>query len=80
MYPYILCYCGRSSGDIYDLFKAMRDERIREKFGDHTLNPDILAISEDLQVDIGDIFPMLHITCDCCKARLVSQIEFKELY
>jgi DNA-directed RNA polymerase subunit N (RpoN/RPB10) len=80
MYPYIVCFCGRSLGDIYDLFKAMRDDRIKEVFGDVDFDPVAAALNELLKCDISDVFESLHLHNDCCRTRIMTQVEFKDLY
>ena len=80
MYPYIVCYCGRSIGDLYDLFKELRAAKFADSFGEFDIDPSMIPITEELQVDLDDIFKSLHIHVPCCRTRLMSQIEFKELY
>ena len=83
MYPYIVCYCGRSLGDIYDLFKALCHEKYvlaHDDGVDMDIDPSMLAIAESVNVDISDVFDQLHMHVDCCRARLMSQVEFKEYY
>lgn len=81
MYPYIVCLCGRSIGDIYDLFKVMKLEKYNETYIDGALDidPSLLAISEQIQVDLSDIYEALNIHLDCCRVRLMSQVEFKDM-
>jgi DNA-directed RNA polymerase subunit N (RpoN/RPB10) len=82
MYPYIVCTCGRSIGDIYDLFKILKLEKYNQEFVENELDidPNLFAISEHIQVELDDIFEILCIKTDCCRAKLMSQVEFKELY
>lgn len=83
MYPYIVCFCGCSLGDIYDAFKVMRAEKYRIALNDpnfDSINPAMLAITAHINVDLSDVFDQLCITLDCCKTRLTTQVEFKELY
>jgi len=80
MYPYIVCYCGRSLGDLYDLFKELRAAEFRKKFGKLEIDPGMIATAEDLQVELDGVFKMLHLNLQCCRVRMMSQIEFKELY
>lgn len=80
MYPYILCYCGRAIGDIYDIFKEMRREKYIAAYGTDEIDPSILAISSTVDVDLIDVFDQLRVHTDCCRARLMSQVEFKEYY
>jgi hypothetical protein len=44
------------------------------------VSPDRLGISEDIQVELKDVFKQLHIKLDCCKARLLGQVEYNEYY
>ena len=82
MYPYIVCFCGRSLGDLYDVFKAMRLAKYAEAYAeiDLDIDPMILAITETIQVDISDIYDQLNIHMDCCKVRLCTQVEFSSIY
>ena len=80
MYPYIVCYCGRSLGDLFDVFKAMRSELYTATFGHVQFDPSMLAIIPDLQVELGEVLNSLHLHLDCCRARMLTQVEFKELY
>lgn len=82
MYPYIVCYCGRSIGQIYDLFKALRREKYVEFFQKNNLNinPDKIPFSDDIDIKLRDVFDELNIHNQCCKARLMSCVEYKELY
>lgn len=80
MYPYIVCYCGRSIGDLFDVFKAMRNELYMTTFGHTVFDPSMLAIMPDLQVELGEVLDNLHLHLDCCRARMLTQVEFKELY
>lgn len=82
MYPYILCYCGRSLGDLYDLFNVLRAAKYTEayvEFGED-IDPAFLAISDLVQVDLTDVFDALHIHMECCKVRIQTQVEFKNVY
>jgi DNA-directed RNA polymerase subunit N (RpoN/RPB10) len=80
MWPYIVCFCGKSIGDIYDAFKVMRADRIAEVYGDVEFDPVAAALSELLKCDLNDIFDTLHVHNTCCRARLMSQVEFKDIY
>jgi DNA-directed RNA polymerase subunit N (RpoN/RPB10) len=86
MYPFICCYsCGRSIGDLCDAFKALRLLEYQKAFNDPDIadiDPVLLAITEDITVDLSPIFDQLGIpeTAICCRTRLCTQVEFKELY
>jgi hypothetical protein len=83
MYPYIVCFCGCSLGDIYDAFKAMRLDAYQKALQDPNfvnINPAVLAITANVKIDLSDVFVQLCITQECCQTRLNTQVEFKELY
>jgi DNA-directed RNA polymerase subunit N (RpoN/RPB10) len=80
MYPYVVCYCGRSIGDLYDLYVELRRRKIISEHGELNIDPDVVAFSDTLQVHTGDILDKLNLKLDCCRARMLSQVEFYDLY
>lgn len=82
MYPFVVCFCGRALGDIYDVFKIMRRAKYSAAYGDleDDFDPSLIALNEAIQVDLTDVFDSLGIHMDCCRIRLNTQVEFKELY
>jgi len=83
MYPYIVCFCGRSLGDIYDLFKALRLEKYAQGYADAEngdIDPYMLAICESFDLGLSDIYEQLDVHLECCKTRLMTQTEFKDYY
>jgi len=83
MYPYIVCFCGCSLGDVFDAFKVMRAEKYRQALGvsdNAAPNPAMLAITNNIDVRLTDIFEQLCITQECCQTRIATQVEFKEFY
>lgn len=83
MYPHIICFCGRSLGDIYDLFKMLRAERYvaaYKRADAGAIDPAMLAITESIHVDISDILDMLHLHTDCCRMRMQTQVEINSIY
>lgn len=83
MYPYIICYtCGKALGDICDAFKALRAAKYQEAYNDPNLadiDPMMLAITGDLTINLEDVFEMLCVDLQCCRTKLTTQVEFKEL-
>lgn len=82
MYPYIVCFCGCSLGDLRDAFSVMRADKIRQALGIpqyETINPAMLAITGN-DINLSDVFEQLCITQQCCQVRMATQVEFKELY
>lgn len=82
MYPFIVCFCGRALGDLYDAFKAMRQARYLETYGEleDVIDPRILAVTEDLHMVLGDVLDMLGLHQVCCRTHMLTQVEFKEIY
>lgn len=82
MFPYVTCWCGRSLGDLFPLYTEMKRRKYEEYNKKHGVNikPTRVPISSDVRVDVGDILDKLHVHTDCCRARLISQIEYKEYY
>jgi DNA-directed RNA polymerase subunit N (RpoN/RPB10) len=44
------------------------------------LDPMLVALCDIAPMDMRDVFEQLNITVDCCRTRLTTQVEFKELY
>lgn len=81
MFPYIVCYCGRSLGDIYPVFKEMRKQRYQEYLKkDSDIEIVKLMTSTKIDVKLGDILDALNINCECCRVRLLTQVEYSEYY
>ena len=82
MYSYITCYCGRPIGDIDDLFLELRRFVCYNYLTENNIEtlPDMLPSDERLQVDLNEVFDALHLDTECCRARIMSQIKFTELY
>lgn len=80
MYPYIVCFCGREIGHLFDLFTAMKEDLYISEFGDMVIDPSIIPLTDTLQISLTPIFDALHIHLDCCKSRLMTGVQFKEIY
>ncbi len=82
MWPYILCSCGRDIGSIYDVFKLMRISKYSAALSelDDDIDPTILCITENIQIDLGEVLDSLKIFTMCCRTKLVTQVEYKSLY
>ena len=82
MYPFILCFCGRAIGDIYDLFCVLRAAKYAAKYAELgiDIDPTAIPIVETIQVDLSDIFEILNLHMDCCRNHIQTQVEFKSIY
>ncbi len=52
---------------------------VLDEFNDD-IDPAILSITDECQIDMSDIFDQLNITMMCCRVALLTQVEFKALY
>lgn len=80
MYPFIVCFCGRALGDIYDLFCAMRSAKQARMFEGIDIDPSYVPIVDTIQIDLLDVFDSLGLHMDCCRTRMLTQVEFKTIY
>lgn len=83
MYPYILCFCGRSLGSLWPLYEAMMDDE-RAKFHasrTHTVDPNVLSFSNDTAVEPekGGVLDTLRLTTQCCRTRMMTQVPFAQV-
>ncbi len=81
MYPYIVCTsCGREIGCLYTMFCEMRRDLFVSEFGDIDIDPALIPLTQDFQVELGSILDSMGLTMSCCRTKMISQVEFKELY
>ncbi len=78
MYPYVVCFCGRTIGDLYDAFKELRKRKYMNL--DSEVDPKLYAITESVQIDLVDVFEQLNLHMDCCRTRMNTLVEFKDIY
>lgn len=71
MYEYVLCpSCGTCIGEIYEIFQLMKEKKIKEYYKDNKTSPDLITFDTNTNVDLTDIFKLLHINNFCCRAKL----------
>ena len=82
MWPYIRCFCGRSLGQYFDLYKRLARQKYIDFFKKEGIdvNPVHIPISENIPVTHEDIFKKLNITSECCITRMLTQVEFIEYW
>lgn len=82
MYPYVRCYCGRSIGDLYDIYTSIKLARYQEVYekSDYVYDPKTMALNTRIQVEMGDVLDALGLKMECCRARMITQIEFKDFW
>lgn len=82
MLPLITCKCGRSIGDIYDLYKILCRQKIEKYLQDNKIDikPELISISDEFSPEMRDIFEILSINLMCCKTSLMTNVEFSSLY
>lgn len=78
MFPFIVCFCGRSIGDLYDAFKHMRQKIYMEKLAG--IAPEMVAITEVEDVSLKEVLDQLGLHMTCCRTHILTQTEFKTYY
>jgi DNA-directed RNA polymerase subunit N (RpoN/RPB10) len=77
----ILCFsCGCPIGDKEDLFRHMRAVRVREVLAARGTAPTQAPIDAGLQIECADILEQLGIVNDCCRAHLITAMNFADYY
>lgn len=82
MYFLIVCTCGQSLGDLADAYKLLRHKRTQEAIisSGRPIDPSVLATVDDMQPAMGADLTALGLTAECCRLRMLSCVEFKEIY
>lgn len=81
MYCFIVCpECGKCLAHLYDLYLAMRKDRIIEFIGEEfdDINPFFISILETEGLKVGDILDDLGINKGCCRGHMIAQVEISE--
>jgi DNA-directed RNA polymerase subunit N (RpoN/RPB10) len=77
----VVCFgCGTSIGHVAELFRLLRERRIREELKAKHLSPEMSAIPLDSSMDLQDLFDKLQIPTDCCRVHLSSAIVMSDHY
>lgn len=80
--PVILCRCGRSLGDIYPAYKALRLKKIANfcnKNANEIPATKIKSSVSEFKIDMIDELHSLGITLQCCITVLTTQTTASEL-
>jgi DNA-directed RNA polymerase subunit N (RpoN/RPB10) len=80
MYPYIVCFCGREIGCLYEAYLEMCKDLYVSEFGDMVIDPALISLTQEFQINTGEILTSLGLKLECCRARIMTQEEFKKLY
>ena len=82
MFPYIVCFCGRSLGELFEVFSMMRMKKYSKYFEELgiKIDPIMVPLSGEIPVELNDEFNQLNIYKPCCRARLLSQIMYRWVY
>lgn len=82
MYPPIICTCGRCIGPLRDLFITLRNQAYADGLSIHIseLDDEYITIArEDLQIPLQQILDDLGLHLECCRTRMIANVEFREL-
>lgn len=78
----VVCHCGRSIGELYPIYTALRQEvmdRELAKLG-RDIAPDLTYLATDFQPELGEILDNLGVELECCRTRFLTSVEFDDLY
>lgn len=81
MYPPIVCVCGNSLGDVYDEYEARKVEEVLkfyDSLGVDYIDPTYMHLARD-GVMMGKVLDELHITTECCRSRLLTNVLISEM-
>ena len=77
----ILCFtCGSAIGDVEDLYLSMRAARVAAALAENDTAAVAASIDPKLQIDCRDILELLNVRFDCCRAHLITCMQFSDLY
>ncbi len=76
--PYVLCFCGKSIGDVYDWYHATAKSMHLDLEGD--IDPNQIESIIETKPEYGKIFEKIGINLNCCKVRLMRQVLFYNVY
>ena len=82
MYCYIVCpECGYCLAHVYDLYLAMKKDRVEEYLQDQfdDIDPRYLNIYGMDGFKLGDILDDLNVRLQCCRTHMMAQVEIREL-
>ncbi len=78
--PVICCTCGLPIGDVEDIFRELRNNRVRSMLAERGTTPTQAAVDTGLQIDCSDILKEIGIDHDCCRKSLVTAMIFSDYY
>lgn len=79
MYVIVICPCGRSLGDIYDLYCAMRDDMYAAAYKEIGVeyDPTVVALMPVIEVPMESVLDALQLKLACCRTRILCAVEMK---
>ncbi len=77
----ILCFtCGCPIGDVAPLFRRLRAARAAAALAARGTAPAQAATDYGLTIDCSDILESLGVLYDCCRAHLVTAMDYRDYY
>jgi len=75
MYPHIICFCGRSLGEIHQMFVLLKEHYTREALIaggiDPNIDPSVILLT-NTNLDMSGVFEAFSLA-SCCALRLTTQ-------
>ena len=76
-----VCYsCMYPIGDLEDLFRLMRANKVKQILAERGTVTTQVAIDTGLQLDCSDILDKLFVESYCCRTHLTTSMRFSDYY
>lgn len=77
----VVCFsCGTSIGHVAEVFRVLREQRVRGDLATARVAPEMSAIRLDADLDLSDVFDKLRISQDCCRTHLNTAMVMSDHY
>lgn len=77
--PAVCLTCGAPVGDVADIFRHIREQRLREALKVSGELPEFAMSNYRQTVDMSDVFEKLRIVgCDYCRAVLATTLQWTD--
>jgi DNA-directed RNA polymerase subunit N (RpoN/RPB10) len=77
----IVCFtCGSPVGDKSVLFRHLRAARVRDTLAKRDTAAALAMADGGLRIDCSDILELLGIKHDCCRAHLITAMDYRDYY
>lgn len=83
MIPPVRCHtCGKPIAIYHSAFKYLLQQKMTVALSKHAggVLPEMMALSDELQPEMGEILNELNLTRSCCRQKILTAASFSEYY